>query len=194
MRMNKIILVQRFIFTFCLIISRPLAAMMLNGPITANGVIVTGNVTVSSITVSYVDNYKLDCRERNKQWWSCRILQTVFSSSTVSNGTASSTLTGIPGMSVSLTLMNANDYVRISLSGLFTAVNGSDLRPHAVLSIERDSTDLGQGALITTDNVVAIPVGITIIDSPGDTMQHTYQATYAADSAGWHCIFYGKSC
>ena len=88
-------------------------------------------------------------------------------------------------MSSTLTLSNPNNYVRISLSGIFQApFDGTTRSPHAHLSIERDSTDLGQGEIITTDNVNAIPVGITMTDSPGDTNSHTYRAMFDNGGGG----------
>jgi hypothetical protein len=150
--------------------------MTVNGPISASTVTVTGSVTMSSVTASNMTVLNL----LNMQGTiNGVVVQTVYSSTTVNSTTASSTLTPIPNMSAAIALSSANDYIRITLSGILEAsFDGSNYTPNVNVSIQRDSTDLGNGALATTDNLNGIPVGISITDSPGDISLHTYSATF----------------
>src|SRR6185295_106411 len=116
--------------------------MTLNGSIAANAVTVTGEVTASSMTVSTMTISNL-LNVNGKARIKGLVLQTVFSSTTVNSVTTSTSATTIPGMSATIALSNSNNYVRISLSGILEGGSTISNSPHAKLSIERDSTDLG---------------------------------------------------
>lgn len=167
---------------FCVIMSKPAKGMTLSGPITASAVTVTGDVTMSSMTVSSTTITNLLNVEGTTSGVKGLVLQTIFSSTTVNSDTTSSTLTPIPGMSATITLLNANDYVRISVTGM---LEEQDDGPMAYLSVERDSTDLGDGSFAPAGYYPSITsVGVRITDSPGDTNPHTYQATFCTDGGG----------
>src|SRR5262249_40916637 len=136
--------------------------MTVSGPITASSVTVSGPVTVSSMTASSM-TVTSQFNIPGIASITGLIIQTLISSSTASNTTTSTTLTPIPGMSVTLALSNPNNYVRISLSGVLKTLD-LDSTVSANASIERDSTDLGQGALSTAHGSVdSACTGITII-------------------------------
>ncbi len=166
-----------YFFLFCCIFfSKITYAMTFNGPITANDVTVTGNITISSMTISSITVSNLLNIQGETRNLGGLILQTKFSSTTVQFDTTNTSTTAITGMLATLSLLNSNNYVRISMSGtLGISVNmyiGS-------VSIFRDSILLGTFAQTYSGNgsgSCSTSVGITIVDSPGDTNQHTYQA------------------
>src|ERR1044071_352983 len=168
---QKLIIRVGLLLLFWGIISRSFATMTLSGPITASTVTVSGDVTASSVTISSLTVTNQLNAKGTTNGIKGLVLQTKFSSTTVQFDTTNSTLTAIPGVSVTLALENANDYVRISLSGVLR----NDLDSTAHLSISRDSTDLGGSrALATAANYPGmVSVGILIVDSPGDTNSHT---------------------
>ena len=179
---QKLIIRVGLLLLFWGIISRSFATMTLSGPITASTVTVSGDVTASSVTISSLTVTNQLNAKGTTNGIKGLVLQTKFSSTTVQFDTTNSTLTAIPGVSVTLALENANDYVRISLSGVLR----NDLDSTAHLSISRDSTDLGGSrALATAANYPGmVSVGILIVDSPGDTNSHTYQATISNSGRG----------
>jgi len=150
--------------------------LTLSGTVVASTVTVTGDVSVSSMTVSSITASSFNVHKTHLKG---TVLQTIYSSTTVASNTTSTTLVPIPNMSATIALSNPLNYVRISLSGMLQAsFDGTNRIPHVNLSIERDSTDLGQGGLVMTSSINGTSTGLTIIDSPGDTSAHTYQATF----------------
>lgn len=154
-------------------------ALSFSGSIIANSVSVTGSVTVSSMSVSSVTVQNNLTVTGMVLGLPGLTLKTLSSSTTSSWTTTSSTLTAIPGMSVTTALSNPANYLRISVSGILQTTNGNTVK----LSIQRDSTDLGQGALAATYFAQGIPVGLTITDTPGDTSSHIYSATFCTNGA-----------
>jgi hypothetical protein len=156
--------------------------MSVSGLITASSVTVSGDVSMSSVTVStlsltgsfnYVGGASL--------YLPGRVLQIHYSSNTTTGTDVDTTTwTAVSGSSVAITLINANDSVRISLSGSLRA--NWDGYP-VYLTIYRGSTNLGDATSGVTgsyaNNVVngssSSYIGLSMLDSPGDTVSHTYQ-------------------
>jgi hypothetical protein len=173
---------QLFFWLFsCLTISHPAICMTLSGPISANSVTVSGGVTISSVSISSLTiNNLMDIQGTVNGV----VLQTIYSSSTENATTTSTSPFAINGMAGSIALSNPNNYVRISINGILEAsFDGVNYFPKVNLSVERDTTDIGGGALVSTINITPITVATTILDSPGDTNTHTYQVTFDVDSA-----------
>jgi hypothetical protein len=156
--------------------------MTVSGPITASSLIVTGSVTMSSVTVSSIT--VADLNVLGSATGLGRIVQMQFSSTTVETDVSTTTFQPVPDMAKAITLSNAANYVRISLTGTVASASGGSTS--AYLTIMRDSTDLGNTvnntglAAATTNSSSGVatlyePTGITIADSPGDTNSHTYQ-------------------
>lgn len=152
-------------------------AMTVSGPITASSVTVTGDVTMSSMTVSSITITNLLDVPGTYSGIPGRVLQMVFASTTVPTQLSGITsFTAVSAISQSITLSNANDYVRISLSGGLFSFSTS------YITIYRDSTNLGDSS-VGLASVRDAPnilggvsgTGITITDFPGDTNAHTYQ-------------------
>src|SRR5258706_3137119 len=136
-------------FFFCVLLSKQGQCLTLSGPFAANALTVSGDVTVSSMTASSMTISNLLNIHGTTRGIKGLVLQTIFSSTTINSTTTSTAPVAIPGMSAAITLSNTNNYVRISLSGILESTfNGSNYTPAAYLSIKRDSTDLGQGALV----------------------------------------------
>jgi hypothetical protein len=146
------------------------------GPITANNVAVSGNVAVSSITVSTLTVSRFLKIPSTSANISGRIVQAKFSSTTARSDTTSITFVPIPEMSQSLAVSNATNYIRISYSGVFEGGAGKSL-----LSISRDTANLVDGG-IGSSIFHTHPVGVTFIHYPGDTSMHTYSATFRTDN------------
>lgn len=151
--------------------------MTVSSQIIASNVTVTGDVTMSSMTISSTTVSNLINASGTINGISHRILQVKFSSSTVATNVSTSTWTAVSNIAKAITLLNANDYLLISLTGSFCS---SQL---PFLTIYRDSTNLGDsvgGLLVGTEASATVTgvegTGISIIDLPGDTNAHVYQA------------------
>lgn len=173
MSFNKIAV---FTILCCIFIPRHLKALTLNGQINASSVTVSGNVTVSSMTVDMLtitNLFNLNGKMTGT------VAQMKFSSSTISSTVTNTTFTAVSSIVQSITLLNANNYVRISLTGNLAAVSGSTQA--AYITIYRDATNLGDSSLglstvkANSLDTVTIPVGIQMADTPGDISIHTYQ-------------------
>ena len=172
------------------ILPKTVSSMILSGPINASTVTVTGNVTVSSMTVSSMTIGTFDVRG-NTLGMPGSILQTKFSLSTQTTTVASTTFTAVSNIAQSITLSNNYNYVRISLSGNLRVLIHPDspLNTKAHITIFRDSTNLGDTSLglaalgFIPESQPISPVGIRIIDSPGDTNAHTYQVFIRTDES-----------
>jgi len=162
----------------------------ISGPIKASTASVTGSVRISSITVSSLTITNLLNVTGKTAGVGESIIQTKFSSTTVPSGTTSTSYQAVAGLRIPISLVNSNDYVRISLSGMLTT--GSAGTGAAYLTIMRDDVDLGN----TTDNsglavcessfsaaAWSVPVGINITDFPGDTSEHIYQVYIRTSSS-----------
>jgi hypothetical protein len=167
---------------FLLIIFTPTiaSAMTLTGPITASSVTVTGDVTVSSMTVSSLTVSSLLQVTGTTSGFPKSIVQMKFSSTTVATATSSSTFQAVPNLVKSMTLSDATNYIRISLTGMLSISDAST--SDGQLTVERDGTAvLGSTWAIATSGLSAtltylnVPVGITLTDAPGDINSHTYQ-------------------
>ncbi len=155
------------------IMSRSFATMSLTGPITASTVTVSGDVTVSSMTISTLTVTSQLNTMGTAEGIKGLVLQTKSSSTAVQFSTTNTTFTAVPGLSVSLALSSATNYVRISLSG---ALENFNLSSTSRLSISRDGADLGAGSLATATSYPGLmSVGIVIVDLPGDTNSHIYE-------------------
>jgi hypothetical protein len=177
-------------------------AMTVSGPITASAVSVSGDVTISSMTVSTLTvSGQLNVGGAITPSFG-RILQTTFTYTTVATTTSVSTPSwaDVQGMAPSITLSNANDLVRISVSGsLYDEITSTTTTTdYGFLTVYRDTTtNLGnQFEGIASDNslrnqsgitgfVASSPVGITIVDKPGDTRSHTYKVRITDNGAGF---------
>jgi len=152
------------------------AALSVSGIVTTSSTIVNGDVALSSVTVATVTVTQTLSALGATIGMKGRTLQTIISSTTAQSNTTSTSLIGIPGMSATLTLADPANYLRISLMGLLEV---SEPTAMANVSIARDSTDLGQGGFITAYSYPGeTSAGIRIVDFPGDTNSHTYQATF----------------
>ena len=179
--MFKKSIVPSFIAIIVIAIPNISGGIILGGPITANSVSVSGNVTVSSMTASTMTVTNLLQVNRGISGIKGLVVQTKYSSTSSSSTTTSTTLTAIPQLSTTITLLNAEDYVRISLTGMLQT---SYWLTPARVSIERDSTDLGSGGFgIAYGQPSIVTAGITITDFPGDISPHTYSATYSIDAS-----------
>lgn len=188
MRLRRI-LDQTQIIILCFGVSTTFAsAMALSGPITANSVIATGDVTVSSITISTL-TVTASLNVLGTAKIPGHILQMAYSSTTVQSVAAGTTNFMSTNLSQSLSLKNATNYIRISLSGELSTPN-SNITPY--LTIYRDSTNLGDPITGLSTALVGgglpagalnNPVGITLIDSPEDTISHTYTVFIRTTSA-----------
>lgn len=189
MQMNRRIIGVSIFLLCCVVLLKPVQGITLSGPITASAVTVSGGVTVSSMTASSTTITNLLDIEGMMTGMSGRAVQMVFSSSTVTTTVSTTSWTAVSDIVQSITLLNANDYIRISLSGGLSTPN--DTLP-AYITVYRDSINLGDtnyGLAAAMSNSgyhdqVDCPVGIAIIDSPGDTNAHTYQAYIQASSSG----------
>ncbi len=179
-----------FCGSFVGIFPKTVCAIVLNGPIIASTVTVAGNVTVSSMTGSTLTVTTIDVRGKTVGMPG-RILQTQFSSSTITTTVTSTTFTAVSNISQSITLLNANDYIRISLSGNLTVLCDPNTSSSSMahITIFRDSTNLGDTSLGLSASSCRVfgqpvsPVGIRIKDSPGDTNAHTYQVYIRTDDS-----------
>jgi hypothetical protein len=169
--------------------SIPANAITIGGPVTASGVEVTGLVSSSSMTVSTLSVTSI-LQVNGATVGIPQYVQLAFSSTTVTTSVSTATFTAVDGLSISLALLNPNDYIRISLTGVLS-VNKSD--DDAQLTIKRDSTDLGNPdgtglAVAVTDlsppAEIWRPVGVVITDFPGDTNVHTYQVFIGVSVGG----------
>lgn len=167
----------------CAFLAVPAQCVTIGGPITANDVSVTGSVTMSSMTVSSTTVLHALRVNGSVEGLPGNISPAKSSTTLLSFQTTSTTYMAVP-ISNSITLSKAGDYIRISLSGLLF-VNDSTVGS-AYLTIKRDSVDIGNtinnsGLAIASSNEtlgdypVIVPVGISIIDKPGDTNTHIYQ-------------------
>jgi len=164
------------------------STMTVSGPITATGVTVTGDVMMSSMTISTVTISDLLNVSGAITGITHRILQMEFSSTTIATSVSTTSFTPISNIANSITLSNANNYIHLSLSGsLYTETSCPGGSNFGWITIYRDSTNLGDVSkgLVTAfsfcdslNNIYpgSSPVGISIIDSPGDMVSHTYQA------------------
>ncbi len=160
------------------------SAMTVTGPITASSVTVSGDVSISSMTVSSLTVTNLLNVTGSYSGISGRVVQMKSTTTTTSTLVILTTnYMPVLGMAQSITLSDANNYVRISLSG--TLAVGTT----GYLTIFRDSTNLGDpnsGLAATVGQTVfgetVSGSGITITDSPGDTNSHTYQPYIRVDS------------
>jgi hypothetical protein len=159
--------------------------MTVSGPITADSISVTGDVTMSNIMISSLTVTKSLQITGSTVGIPENVVQMISSNTIASFQTTTTSYAAIQ-ISSSIVLANASDYVRISLTGMLNVSNSN--AGSAYLTIMRDTTDLGNtvdnsGLAIATSNLstsfddtVYVPVGITIVDFPGDTSSHTYQA------------------
>lgn len=163
------------------------SALTLSGPISADGVSISGGISVSSVTISTLTVSNQLSAASAQVNMKGLILQTVLSSTTVSRQTTSSTFTAVPGLAATVALSSPNNYFRISLSGtLQTEVSTTTAR----LSIERDTTNLSSdGFVVAADYPGIVSAGIVITDSPGDTSSHTYRPIFCNDSGSANAIF-----
>lgn len=162
------------------------ADLLISNSIEASSVAVSGHVTVSSVTVSSLTvTNELDLSAASVAATVPRVVQ--LSSFTITSQqlcpvTTSFGLLSPVSIEKTITLKNAADRVRISLSGNLEVNDG---RQAAYLTIFRDSTNLGDSvygmatAHSNQDTVFAgidveAPVGITLTDAPGDTSPHVY--------------------
>jgi hypothetical protein len=159
-------------------------AITVTGPVQANAVNVTGSVFTSSVTVGdLIISNSLNINGANVEAPG-KIVQMKFSSSTVIQSVSSTTYVGLDDFKIKFTLINPQDYIRISLTGVLSFSSG--ITDYGVLTIKRGIVDLGN----TSDNTglsvsasdfkvstgeVWRTVGVNITDSPGDTMEHVYQ-------------------
>ena len=167
-------------------------AMTLSGPVTATGVNIAGDVTASSMTVSSITIANELNTSGAVLQIKGRVLQMQFSSTTVNTVVTATTWTAVSNLSHSITLKNANDYVRISLTGNLSNEDAMGYKP-AYITIYRDSINLGDSnsGLLAATWISSLPaglasyaVGITLTDSPQDTSSHTYQPYILATSGG----------
>lgn len=168
--------------------------MTVTGPITANEVSVTGEVTVDNITVSSMAVTNVLSFSGPYTSTAGLVLQMKFSSTTAITSTTNTAWIAVDGMAQTISLSNSLNHIRISLSGgLF--INGSH-DSLGYVTIFRDGTNLGNatfgftsafGLYFPFSTPFNVPgtcsAGITIIDSPGDTNLHTYQAYIYTDDA-----------
>jgi hypothetical protein len=195
--MNRNIIRTSIILIYCSLSSKPARGIMtLSGPVIASAVTVSGDVTVSSITVSTITISNLLSITGAKFDIPGRVVQIKFSSSTVLDYSVvtSTTFTAVSSIVQSITPSNANNYIRICLSGnLSTDGSGTPI----YITIYRDSTNLGEPSLglsaaissiVITDGLEK-SVGIVIDDWPGDTNPHTYQAFIRSTVSGNAAIF-----
>ena len=177
--------------------------MTVSGNVVASSVVVTGDVTMSSMTVSSVT--VTDFLQATDAVVNSRgIISQMKSSSTVNSFSTTSTAYVAVPLSSSITLTNPSSYVRISLTGILSISNPN--LGNAYLTIKRDSVDLGNtddgsGLAMATSNLtggpsVYVPVGITAVDFPGDTISHTYQVFIRSDTSSVNAVFSvnGLSC
>lgn len=171
-------------------------AVTVSGPITANSVIVTGNpIKVSNMAVSsFTITNSIDVQGTTAAMPGA-VLQMKLISSTVTTTVTSTTFTAVSGIQQSIALFSGADYVRISLSGSLGTIFSDSQQQPVYITIFRDSTNLGDpttGLSSLTSifgygmnpHPVACPLGIKILDSPGDTSLHTYQVYIRASFSG----------
>lgn len=172
----------------CIFSYQPLRAVTISGGVIASSVNVSGNITVSSITISTLTVTNLLNLPAKIPG---TIAQMKFSSSTVSTAVSSTTFMPVSNIYQSITLSRPTSYVRISLTGNLSTILDSD-QP-AYITIFRDTINLGDASLglsdITLTNslsngVLTLPVGIQILDAPGDTNAHTYQPYIRVSTSG----------
>lgn len=192
-----------FLFLLIAVVQFSHGAMTFAGPISASSVTVTGNVTVSSMTVSSMVVTELLDVKGSYPVVAGRILQVQYVSSTVTTTTTNTSWTAVSSLSRSITLSSATNHVCITLTGGLY-MEGSDATNvhNGYVTVFRDSTNLGnatygltsaQGFYISTTHPYNLPgsssAGISLIDSPGDTSPHTYQAyiytSYAPDAVAF---------
>jgi hypothetical protein len=176
-------------------VTTPILAMTVTGPITANSVSVSGSVTFSSMTVSSLTVTNQFLVTGSTKGFTGSVVQMRFVTSIATFTVAGDIIYhAVPGLQKSITLENANNYVRISLSGIIFT-NSADICS-CILTIKRsDGTtivDLGNTVTNTGlvdaeggGNTLYVPIGITIVDSPGGVGPYSYQAyIHVTDSHG----------
>ncbi len=176
---------------FFLIIPKSCNGTTVGGAILSSSATVSGGINVSSMTVSSVSVNNLMNSQGITTGISGRVVQLKLSSTTVATSVSTTSFAAVANIQQSIALSNANNYVQISLSGnLSTVLNGAQ---PAYITIYRDSINLGDNnyglSVVTTGvsigpTLYLRPVGIRMIDSPGDTNSHTYQAYIRVGTIG----------
>lgn len=117
------------------------------------------------------------------------VLQVVSTTKTDTTSTSSSTLSDIPGMSVSITPSSSSSKIFVLASIVVGTGNA-----HASVALNRDGTDIGIGdasgsrAQLTTSTTSAVSpnnqpsfMGLTYLDSPATTSSTTYKLRWRSN-------------
>jgi hypothetical protein len=193
--------INKHVTIFCsalFIVLTPVShAMTISGPVIANNVTVSGDVTMSSTTVSTMTIGNFIQLPETYNGIRGRVLQLIYSSTTYSTSTNSTSFLEVSSMTQSIQLSNANNLVRITVSGtIFSNPPSNDGPQFGHLTVYRDTTNLGDatnGFVFATglsDFALGGPAyypgnsnaRITIIDAPGNTGVHTYKVCIASSN------------
>jgi hypothetical protein len=192
------------IFSVCIVLSNRANAMTVSGPIAANVVTASGDLTVSSMSVTTLTVTSQLIGPAVNLETTGKVLQVKISSITSNDFLTSSTsfVQVSVGMIQSIALSSSTNYVEISMTGsLSIEVAGCP----GYLTIYRDTTTnlgdptaglamVGGGPGAQSNVPIYAPVGLSLMDKPGNTASHTYSVymRVACDNALFPTTGFGE--
>jgi hypothetical protein len=162
------------------------AELTLSGPIVSENANITGSIIISSMTIASATITDLQVNGTVNRLPGT-VVQMQYSSSTLVTEVTVSTFVAVSTLTISLS--NIKNYLRISVTGVFSVTNKNSF---GVLTVKRDDVDLGHPdgnglAYIDSPELGQIwrPVGVVFVDFPGTTSPLNYTVCIKADqSAG----------